>query len=68
MSTASGLHHAAERLHRWSHLHRATQKRRKQGYIRHQLAREMDAIGAAILDVYRLPPPDSLTSERSAGA
>ena len=56
MSTAAGLYHAVERLRRWPHArsHRTPFRRRR--HIRHRIARELDAIGGALLDLYRLPP------------
>ena len=68
MSPAAGLFHAAERLHRWQHSMVRNSKYRKRGCIRRRVLREIDVIGAAILDIYRLPPPGLLTPDRRAGA
>ena len=56
MSPAAGLFHAAERLHRWPHSMARDTKRRKRRCIRQRVLRELDAIGVAILDLYRQPP------------
>lgn len=56
MSPASGLHHAVERLRRWPHALSHPTRLRRQGHVRRRLKRELDAIGAALFDLWRLRP------------
>lgn len=60
---AAGLHHAIERLRRWRTASR-TMSWRKRSHARQRFARELDAVGAELLDLWRLPPPASLSPER----
>ena len=66
MSALSGLRHAAERIHRWPHSRRRIVRPRNRDHLSRRITLELDLISQALLDVYRLPPPASLTPERRA--
>ena len=57
MNVASGLFHAADRLHRWPHSRRRFAGQRNRGHVCRRVTLELALISQAMLDVHRLPPP-----------
>ena len=54
MSTANGLHHAIERVHRWAHRHRRPCPRpRNAGHVSRHGALNLDSISTALRDWHR---------------